>query len=128
MGAWGRRGRSLTMDTAQVDAYDEVKCVVEAVFHIENTEGAPQPCYECMAATTTQEQLTKVKHWMFPSAGFLWFIFNSFDSEYKQNWNANERAEKAHAHVSSHTHLHMYIIIHTGKRLYTLILRYNFCS
>lgn len=33
-------------------------------------EGAPQPCYVCMAATTTQEQLTNVIFQLPPRLSF----------------------------------------------------------
>lgn len=35
-------------------------------FHVQNTIGAPQPRYVCMAATKTQEQFTKVQHIFLP--------------------------------------------------------------
>lgn len=113
------------MDTAQVDTYDEVKRVVEAVCpyrEYQRCSSALLCMYGCYynTGTTHKSQTLNV-----PPAGLLFFflyilfIINSFDSENKQNWNANKRAETAHAHVSSHTHTHAHshvqCIIHTER-------------
>lgn len=52
-------GHSSTIYTAQVDTYDEVKCGIEAA---SRRCSSALLCVYSMAATTTQEQLTKVQH------------------------------------------------------------------
>lgn len=51
-------GHDLTIYTAQVDTYDKVKCGIEAA---SRRRPSAWPCVYSMAATTTQEQLTKVQ-------------------------------------------------------------------
>lgn len=52
-------GHSLTIYTAQVDTYDKVNCGIEAAGR---RRSSALLCVHGMAATTTQEQLTKVQH------------------------------------------------------------------
>lgn len=54
-----RGGHSLTIYTAQVDTYDKVNCGIEAA---SRSGSSALLCVYGMAATTTQEQLTKVQH------------------------------------------------------------------
>lgn len=53
------RGHDLTMYTAQVDTYDQVRCGIEAA---SRRRSSALLCVYSTAATTTQEQLTTVQH------------------------------------------------------------------
>lgn len=97
-------GHDLTIDTAQVNTYDKVKCVVDAVsieIILEVLLSLAMCVYGCYNTITTHTSPTLN---LPPRA--VGFIFNSFDHENKHNWNANKRADGQHMHTGPHTLLH----------------------
>lgn len=64
------KGHSWTTNTAQVDTEFWLYVLLLMLFPCTDTIGAPQPRYVCMAATKTQEQLTKVQHIFLPQGSY----------------------------------------------------------